>query len=106
MILLLLLSFCGGSSAPVSDDISSETQETPTQETPTQAPVSDDISSETQETQETPTQSPVNKEIAWGVTTNQPVVYAAADVTQEHIDVTVEWVNNCLLYTSPSPRDS
>ena len=74
MILLLLLSFCGGSSAPVSDDISSETQETPTQ-------------------------SPVNKEIAWGVTTNQPVVYAAADVTQEHIDIT------CLLYTSPSPRD-
>jgi hypothetical protein len=88
IILLLLLSFCGGSSAPVSDDNSSETQETPTQ-----APVSDDNSSETQET---PTQAPVSKEIAWGETTNQPVVYAAADVTQEHIDVTVEWVNKAI----------
>jgi len=71
IILLLLLSFCGGSSAPVANDNSSGTPETTTQ-------------------------APVAKEIAWGKTTNQPAVYAAADVSQEHIDITVEWVNKAI----------
>ena len=64
IILLLLLSFCGGSSETVEET--------------------------------TPTETAKAKEIAWGKTVSQPIVYAAADVTQEHIDVTVEWVNKAI----------
>ena len=52
-------------------------------------------SSETVE-ETTPTETAKAKEIAWGKTVSQPIVYAAADVTQEHIDVTVEWVNKAI----------
>jgi hypothetical protein len=80
IILLLLLSFCGGSSETVEETTPTET------------------ATESQETVEetTPTETAKAKEIAWGKTVSQPIVYAAADVTQEHIDVTVEWVNKAI----------
>ena len=37
--------------------------------------------------------SEVSNEIFWGATEEQPEVYAADDVSQETIDLTVEWVD-------------
>ena len=33
------------------------------------------------------------KNIIWGEIATAPEVYAAPDVTQQHIDITIEWVN-------------
>jgi hypothetical protein len=80
IILLLLLSFCGGSSNTVEETTPAET------------------ATESQETVEetTPTETAKAKEIAWGKTVSQPIVYAAADVTREHIDITVDWINKAI----------
>jgi hypothetical protein len=93
---ILVLSFCGGNSETVEEttptETATESQETVEETTPTET------ATESQETVEetTPTETAKAKEIAWGKTVSQPIVYAAADVTQEHIDVTVEWVNKAI----------
>ena len=104
LILLLLISFCGGTTDTGSvttedpsvenSEVTSESQKENEKEVVESKESSDEDTAIADE--ETSTQSPVSKEIAWGVTTNQPVVYAAADVTQEHIDITVEWVNKAI----------
>ena len=104
LILLLLISFCGGTTDTGSvttedpsvenSEVTSESQKENEKEVVESKESSDEDTAIADE--ETPTQSLVSKEIAWGVTTNQPVVYAAADVTQEHIDITVEWVNKAI----------
>ena len=52
--------------------------------------------SETTE-EETPTTF-LEKKIFWGATDAKPEVYAAEDVSQETIDLTVEWVNKAISY--------
>ena len=52
---------------------------------------------QSQEPEENNTTSNVSeKKIAWGVTDAIPEVYAASDVSQETIDLTVEWVNKAI----------
>ena len=125
IILLLLVSFCGGateSGSVTSENVSVDANEV----TPEVQNENDQEQVESKETsdEETTTTSVSESKILWGATDAKPEVYASADVSQTTIDLTVEWVNKaigywgsygpleiwivgtgCLLYTSPSPRD-
>ena len=100
LILLLLVSMCGGSEQ-VQSEISENTANTSqTEDTANTSQTEDTAStSQTEDTEKPSTSyedSDVSNEIFWGATEEQPVVYAATDVTQEHIDITVEWVNKAI----------
>ena len=44
-------------------------------------------------TESSTSDSSSTKNIIWGEIATAPEVYAAPDVTQQHIDITIEWVN-------------
>ena len=94
LIYLLLVSMCGGSEESVSTSIEEEKIIVNQELTEEETPVLEDETSVAKET--TSTQVPVAKEIAWGKTNDQPKVYAAEDVSQATIDLTVEWVNKAI----------
>ena len=48
--------------------------------------------------EETTTTSVSESKISWGATDAKPEVYAAADVSQTTIDLTIEWVNKAIGY--------
>ena len=95
LILLLLVAMCGGSStslpAPTEEEQNIVEEEFSEESTNATEEEQNIVVEDSQEIEEE-----TSEEIAWGKTTNQPTVYAAADVTQEHIDVTVEWVNKAI----------
>ena len=100
LILLLLVSMCGGSEQ-VQSEISENTANTSQTEDTANISQAEDTAntSQTEDTEKPSTSyedSDVSNEIFWGATEEQPVVYAATDVTQEHIDITVEWVNKAI----------
>ena len=100
LILLLLVSMCGGSEQ-VQSEISENTANTSQTEDTANTSQTEDTAntSQTEDTEKPSTSyedSDVSNEIFWGATEEQPVVYAATDVTQEHIDITVEWVNKAI----------
>ena len=87
LILLLLVSFCGGSEESLPSSVDEKTQT-----------VQEEFAEEENQVLE---ESKLVKEdsvnsIFWGATDAKPEVYAASDVSQEHIDVTVEWVNKAI----------
>ena len=94
LILLLLVSMCGGSEESVSISIKEEEIIIDQELTEEEATALKEETSVTKET--TSIQVPVVKEIAWGKTTDQPKVYAAEDVSQATIDLTLEWVNKAI----------
>ena len=99
VILLLLVSFCGGTTEPgsaTSEDVSVEANEA----TPEVKNENDQEQIESKETsdEETTTTSVSESKILWGATDAKPEVYAAADVSQTTIDLTVEWVNKAIGY--------
>ena len=72
--------------------------------------VAKDVMSEAQEdsqkeykkseiTDEETTTTVLEKIIFWGATDAKPEVYAAEDVSQATIDLTVEWVNKAISYS-------
>ena len=102
LILLLLVSMCGGSEQ-VQSEISENTANTSqTEDTANTSQTEDTAStSQTEDTEKPSTSyedSDVSNEIFWGATEEQPEVYAADDVSQETIDLTVEWVNKAIGY--------
>ena len=104
IILLLLVSFCGGateSGSATSEDVSVEVNEV----TPEAKNENDQEQVESKETsdeettiadEETTTTSVSESKILWGLTDAKPEVYAAADVSQTTVDLTVEWVNKAI----------
>ncbi len=77
LVLLLIFCMCGGSDEAIFtiEDTTTTIQDS---DTNTESSTSDSSSS---------------NNIIWGKVTSCFEVYAAPDVTQEHIDITVEWVN-------------
>ena len=102
LILLLLVSMCGGSEQ-VQSEISENTANTSQTEDTANTPQTEDTANtpQTEDTEKPSTSyedSDVSNEIFWGATEEQPEVYAADDVSQETIDLTVEWVNKAIGY--------
>ena len=102
LILLLLVSMCGGSEQ-VQSEISENTANTSQTEDTANTSQTEDTAntSQTEDTEKPSTSyedSDVSNEIFWGATEEQPEVYAADDVSQETIDLTVEWVNKAIGY--------
>ena len=96
-ILLLILSMCGGTAESDFEPFAEEML------------VAKDVMSEVQEenqkeykkseiTDEETTTTVLEKSIFWGATDVKPEVYAAEDVSQATIDLTVEWVNKAISY--------
>ena len=81
-ILLLLISFCGGPEeslpASIDDEVAKEENQ---------------VVEESKSVKEDSLNS-----IFWGATDAKPEVYAASDVSQETIDITVEWVDKAIGY--------
>ena len=104
LIILLILSMCGGTAETdldsfeevslVAKDVMSEAQEESQKEYK-----ESQITTEKETTsndEETTTISVLEKKILWGATDAKPEVYAAEDVSQATIDLTVEWVNKAI----------
>src|SRR5210317_2376107 len=97
LILLLILSMCGGNVESdldpfaeemlVAKDVMSEVQEENQKE-----------NKESETAEEETTTTVLEKKIFWGATDAKPEVYAAEDVSQATIDLTVEWVNKAISY--------
>ena len=96
-ILLLILSMCGGTAESdfepfaeemlVAKDVMSEAQEDSQKEY-----------KKSEITDEETTTTVLEKSIFWGATDAKPEVYAAEDVSQATIDLTIEWVNKAISY--------
>ncbi|MDC0475771.1 hypothetical protein OAN42_00150 [Acidimicrobiia bacterium] len=89
LILLLLVSFCGGSEESLLSSVDEKTQT-----------VQEEFAEEENQVLE---ESKLVKEdsvnsIFWGATVAKPEVYAASDVSQATIDITVEWVDKAIGY--------
>ena len=108
LILLLLVSFCGGTTdtGPVTiEDTSVEDSEvTSESQNENEKEVAESKETSNEDTT-VPDEETSNKDIAvsankilWGATDTKPEVYAAADVSQATIDLTVEWVNKAIGY--------
>ena len=102
LILLLLVSMCGGSEQVQSEILENTANTSQTEDTANTSQTEDTaITSQTEDTEKPSTSyedSDVSNEIFWGATEEQPEVYAADDVSQETIDLTVEWVNKAIGY--------
>jgi len=77
LILLLLVSFCGGTAEPLFTSV--EEKQILEEESKLVKGSEDSVNS-----------------IFWGVTDAQPEVYAASDVAQETIELTTEWVDKAI----------
>ena len=90
LILLLLISFCGGTAEPLSTSVDEK-----------QLIVEEELPNEEKQILEEESKLVKGSEdsinsIFWGVTDAQPEVYAASDVAQETIELTAEWVNKAI----------
>lgn len=108
LILSLLISFCGGTTdtEPVTiedtsvedSEVTSESQNENEKEVAEPKETSnEDTTVVDEETSNEDTVVSANK-ILWGATNAKPEVYAAADVSQATVDLTVEWVNKAIGY--------
>jgi hypothetical protein len=90
LILLLLISFCGGTAEPLSTSVD-EKQLIVEEELPNEEKQILEEESKLVESSEDSVNS-----IFWGATDAQPEVYAASDVSQETIEITAEWVDKAI----------
>jgi len=90
LILLLLVSFCGGTAEPLSTSVE-EKQLIVEEELPNDEKQILEEESKLVESSEDSVNS-----IFWGATDAQPEVYAASDVSQETIEITAEWVDKAI----------
>tara|TARA_B100000963_G_scaffold306838_1_gene281656 strand:- start:471 stop:1619 length:1149 start_codon:yes stop_codon:yes gene_type:complete len=108
LILSLLISFCGGTTdtEPVtieetSVEDSEETSESQNENEKEVAESKETSNEDTTEADEETSNGDIavsaNK-ILWGATNAKPEVYAAADVSQATVNLTVEWVNKAIGY--------
>jgi len=117
LIILIILSMCGGTAESDLDsfaeisleakDVMSEAQKesqeeykesqnTPEEETTTTTVNEEETTTTTVNEEETTTTCVNENKLLWGCTDAKPEVYAAEDVSQATIDLTVEWVNKAI----------
>jgi len=99
LIFILIFIFCGGSNNSSSSNIDNitsvveESQESTSDQesTSNQKSTSDQESTSNQESTQNSDEQNINKSV-WGEWYGDIEIYAAPDVTQQHIDITLEWV--------------
>ena len=94
LVLLLIFCMCGGSDEAI---LTIEDTTTTTVEDTTTTTIQDSNTTTIQDsntcTESSTSDSSSSNNIIWGKVTSCFEVYAAPDVTQQHIDVSVEWFN-------------